>query len=364
MRKELKSLRDANKALSLYSSKILDKIIGHGGFESILAADAEPRSPASPILTRKKSATMVSGTTGGFLRSLGDNVSLPFSPAPSTPRPALESTPSNASASSAQEPLTKRARRGLSLDWGRISIWASPSAPKDSASQDSRPHSPEKATPTQAAPVGGVARKLEKPDDEDEEDRKLRERLNAEMRLFGIEKEGTANALNVASSSASMKSTESVGGSGNAVINSNAASGSTTPLSFKSRLPFFRSSSNPSDSAPSAPLTSEALQQAEAVANIAAYEARERAQIDEIVRNVASPLSPPSPASFTEMPAVRPGSSLSERHRRRRAGGVDGLETRSNGSATSVSARSGASTLFSAGRLSIDHNVGEEDEHP
>jgi hypothetical protein len=52
LRSEVKVLKDANKALSLYASKILDRIIATEGFEHVLAVDysekAEP-APAVPV---------------------------------------------------------------------------------------------------------------------------------------------------------------------------------------------------------------------------------------------------------------------------------------------------------------------------
>jgi hypothetical protein len=51
LRSEIKSLKDANKALSLYASKIIDRIIAQEGFEHVLAADYEAKSPATPTET-------------------------------------------------------------------------------------------------------------------------------------------------------------------------------------------------------------------------------------------------------------------------------------------------------------------------
>jgi hypothetical protein len=51
LRSEIKSLKDANKALSLYASKIIDRIIAQEGFEHVLAVDYEAKSPATPTET-------------------------------------------------------------------------------------------------------------------------------------------------------------------------------------------------------------------------------------------------------------------------------------------------------------------------
>ncbi|KAF8313809.1 hypothetical protein DL93DRAFT_2228267 [Clavulina sp. PMI_390] len=341
LRVENKQLREANKALSLYASKILDRIIGHGGFESVLAADGEPtaRTPQPAPAPEKRSRPQ----SMSFLRSLGGggltSPAPPPTPGPAEPAPAESTTVKENDA-----PITKRARRGLSIDWSRLSIWATPTSPApETASANT-------STSTQTNSAN-TARKLDLP--EDEEDRITRARLNAEMRLHGINKGSppdtspvAGSALlsppgegpSIASSSASIKST----GSGAAPTPPNEPAAST-PTSFKARLPFFgRANSGSSSSAPSPiPLTSETLQQAEAVANIVADDARERALAEQMAKD------PVRTTSFTEMPSIRPGSSLSERHRRRRSGG------------SQHSGRSGASTLFSAGRMSVEGSLGE-----
>ncbi len=59
LRNEVKSLKDANKALSLYASKIIDRIVATGGFEHVLAADTTTINPTplhqSNPSTRRKS---------------------------------------------------------------------------------------------------------------------------------------------------------------------------------------------------------------------------------------------------------------------------------------------------------------------
>jgi hypothetical protein len=360
MRAENKALKDANKALSLYASKILDRIIGHGGFESVLAADGDaaerapmpPSSPSPMKKSRPQSMSFLRSLTGGSSSSGSSDPPPPSTPAPSAPPPS-QNSPSKDS----DTPTAKRARRGLSIDWSRISIWASPNASSDpsAAEQQSQP------TPTQTqTSVVGTARKLDLP--EDEEDRITRARLNAEMRLHGIEKEPLEPSGTILSSTISITSTDSappssITSSSASIRSTNSATASETPAttpttSLKPRLPFFsRTSSSGSTSGSQAvastpehagpPLTSEALQQAEAEANFAAREARERALVEQMTKD------PVKTTSFTEMPSVRPGSSLSERHRRRKSGG------------SQQSARSGASTLFSAGRMSIEGYLGE-----
>ena len=59
LRNEIKSLKDANKALSLYASKIMDRIIAQEGFEHVLAVDYEAKSPATPTATTVASTNIL-----------------------------------------------------------------------------------------------------------------------------------------------------------------------------------------------------------------------------------------------------------------------------------------------------------------
>ncbi|KAG8971304.1 hypothetical protein FRC05_011296 [Tulasnella sp. 425] len=45
---EVKALRDANKALSLYASKVIDRVIAQEGSEQVLAVDHEPSKEDNP----------------------------------------------------------------------------------------------------------------------------------------------------------------------------------------------------------------------------------------------------------------------------------------------------------------------------
>ena len=233
----------------------------------------------------------------------------------------------------------KRQKRGLSLDWGRL--WpgsSNTSAPEPASAPSPASGNTIAATSTQVVsvvpstspPAVGTARKLDLP--EDEEDRILREYLHAEMRLHGIEK-GTLPSVETAMAPAPPPVTMTP---------------STPTSSLKARLPFFSRTPSPGSDQPSHsdshPLTSEALQQAEAETTLASLDAREKVLANEIGKG--------RPGGFTEL-GSRPGSSLSERHRRRRS------------EESSHSIKSGASTLWSAGRMSLEGNrsLGEaEDE--
>ncbi|KAH0590600.1 hypothetical protein J132_05833 [Termitomyces sp. J132] len=160
LRTEVKSLRDANKALSLYASKIIDRIISQEGFEHVLAVDYEkqpsttgPDSPSQPSNTRPQSILVGRSTS---------------SPMPET---RVHSPPLN-------PPNPKIQRRSLSFDWKNFSLFNTQAEKKSDTNL--RPLTLKPG----GAPVTG-ARKLD--NQEDDEDRKERERMNATMKLMGIQ---------------------------------------------------------------------------------------------------------------------------------------------------------------------------------
>lgn len=166
LRNEIKSLKDANKALSLYASKIIDRIIAQEGFEHVLAVDYEAKTPVTPTVTvaspDKKSRrrnTMSANSNSERVEKLTTFDS---------------SSPQNNS------PPSRASRRSLSFDWRAFSSFVS-------GDKDKKPDTNPNLRPLTLKPgsVGG-ARKLET--QEDEEDRRERERLDATMKLMGIEK--------------------------------------------------------------------------------------------------------------------------------------------------------------------------------
>lgn len=206
MRNEIRHLREANKALTLYVSKIVDRVCSQEGFEKVLAVDYKhtPKpvfaSPHSPIIPppptdlplprprpsstyfRRSSATSSTGTR--------DSPSLASLPPPPLP-PTTTSNPSP----------TERRRKTMSISWDSVSWLGSAFAAPV-------------ASPLPTQPVGfkplmlgtipppvpePVVRKLET--EEDEEDRRERERLRAEMALLGISESGTAWSGSVAEGS-------------------------------------------------------------------------------------------------------------------------------------------------------------------
>ncbi len=320
LRSEVKSLKDANKALNLYASKILDRILTQGGFEHVLAADYESKAASSPPpradISKRESKPPIQSTRESNITATQDPVKI-------------------------TDAHGKRAsKKGLSLDWGRLWPGVTASAETAASNESIQPSGDPPKTSIVATLMGQTAKKLDH-EDEDEEDRILRERIKADMRQHGIEREFPSPI---------MKSPTPSGSSLLSPATANLAdvglSTPTTPTpSFKSRLPFFGQGSSSSSSRavsppnPPAPLTSEALQQAEAETNLAVLDARERELAEEIAKG--------RPGGFTEIHSPRPGSSLSERHRSRRSGG------------SGHSVKSGVSTLFSAGRASMEGGMRE-----
>ncbi|VDB99780.1 unnamed protein product [Peniophora sp. CBMAI 1063] len=181
MRSRVKMLEDANKALSLYASKIIDRIIAQEGFEHVLAVDYEAnKSPGTPAFAppppskeekHRRRATMFAGSS---------NSQMPTSPQPER----LTTFESIMSPKPMPPPTTAPAnkRRSLSFDWRGFSLFGGDKKPEGG------PPSRSPALNTNVRNVSGpsTARKLDT--EEDEEDRKERERLHATMKLMGIDK--------------------------------------------------------------------------------------------------------------------------------------------------------------------------------
>ncbi|KAH9847387.1 hypothetical protein C2E23DRAFT_742071 [Lenzites betulinus] len=327
LRSEVKSLKDANKALSLYASKIIDRIISQEGFEHVLAVDYD--QVASP--------TTASFTTFG---------NLPKSPNPATAPPPKKARPQSAifafpgaanhTASPPQERLTtfddiraasatsspkvgsppsassRASRRSLSFDWSRFSMFGQ--------GQDKKPdpHLRPLTLKAGANSVVSNARKLET--EEDDDDRRERERLHATMKLMGIEKPASP-AMPSMGKSYSSPSGELPRTPATASTITPGTGVPPTP-STSSRFSFFRRTnsltSDPTSSARSSMhgspnpgaatpnLTQEALEQAEAESSLAALDAHERQLSAEIAKG--------SPGGFTEiMRRSRDGDRRSSR---------------------------------------------------
>ena len=259
LRSEIKSLKDANKALSLYASKIIDRIIAQEGFEHVLAVDYETKSPATPT------ETITSPDTSAEADKKPKRRNSLFSGSNPTPRAERLTTfdsppPSNL-------PPSRSNRRSLSFDWRAFS-------PFLSGEKDKKPEANSSLRPLTLKPgsVSG-ARKLET--QEDEEDRRERERLHATMKLMGIEKQSVSPQMQHSYSAPETPPTVE----------------SVTSPSLVSRFSLFRRATTPSDTATSsfgpaaataatesqqANLTHDTLVQAQAEESLAALDAQER----------------------------------------------------------------------------------------
>ncbi|KAF9452667.1 hypothetical protein P691DRAFT_178608 [Macrolepiota fuliginosa MF-IS2] len=295
MRSEIKSLKDANKALSLYASKIIDRIIAQEGFEHVLAADYEndkaPQTPSASSLAVKQSSAS------------------PPRPRPQSlfvgKPPAISSTPAIDSRTTSPHPISsprpaasnpRANRRSLSFDWKSFSLFNNSSEKK--SDQNLRPLTLKPGSSTLSG-----ARKLET--EEDEEDRKERERLNATMKLMGIQPTPQSPSpplsLPVAPIERSQSDTPVTAtnnrrfslfgfGSKSTDANSDNASVHSTPL-------ITNDNSTPVGLGiiSSASLTQEALEHAEAQNSLAALDAHER--------NLSIELAKGGSGGFTEIVA-------------------------------------------------------------
>ena len=277
LRNEVKSLKDANKALSLYASKIIDRIISQEGFEHVLAVDYDKE----PTTARPPSASSHSPPTNE-VRARPQSVIVGRSTSSPMPDPRTSSSPASA------QPTLKAQRRSLSFDWKGFSLF---SGPEKKPETNLRPLT---LTPGANPLTGG--RKLD--NEEDEEDRKERERLNATMKLMGIHPNPKQSASFTSPAIPVQKSS---------------STGTTPSANNNRRFSLFgaRSVGDSQDHSvasvpPSDPdlhvglgigshLTQEALAQAEAENSLAALDAHERTLSAEIARGASSGFTEISP---------------------------------------------------------------------
>ncbi len=295
LRTEVKSLKDANKALSLYASKIIDRIIAQEGFEHVLAVDYE-KEPATPS-TATPFANAVNSRPFGQSKPRPQSIN--FGRSSSNPNADIK-----LGSPVISRPDPKAKRRSLSFDWTSFSLFNNEKKPEPSPIL--RPLTLKPG----AVPVTG-ARKLD--NYEDEEDRKERERLHATMKLMGIQPPAQSPVPSPVPPPMGMERTESV----------------TTSVKSNRRFSFFGSKStndngvNDASSVHSASsslgqfnrthpgLTEEALEHAEAESSLAALDARERDLSEEIAKG--------SSGGFTEIVQRK-----SSRRSRKSAGGSSG----------------------------------------
>ncbi|KAI0639734.1 hypothetical protein C8Q77DRAFT_1152691 [Trametes polyzona] len=327
LRNEVKSLKDANKALSLYASKIIDRIISQEGFEHVLAVDYDKvASPTTASFTTfsnlPKSPNPATAQPPKKARPQSAIFALTGSAAPaaSPPQERLTTFDDIRAASAANSPRTnsppapsastRASRRSLSFDWSRFSMFGG----KDERKPD--PHLRPLTLKAGANSVVTNARKLET--EEDDEDRRERERLHATMKLMGIEKPASPAMPSLG------KSYSSPGGDASRTpVTATPGNGVPPTPSTASRFSFFRRAnsltgdpSSSRSSLQSSPnpnatpnLTQEALEQAEAESALAALDAHERQLSVEIAKG--------SPGGFTEIVRRAPG----DRRSSRRSGG-------------------------------------------
>ncbi|KAG8818181.1 hypothetical protein FRC18_000221 [Serendipita sp. 400] len=369
LRTEVKNLKDANKALSLYASKIIDRIIATEGFENVLAVDFQDKGDKKTDdsgAKRSRPGSLMFGV-GGVLpdgprtavpteklttfESIGLSGQTPSTPVQSNVTPvAKPSKPTPA-----DDP--RRSRRSMSFDWRGFSLFggAGPTEAEKKANDPSlRPLTLRPGASLTSS--SSVARKLETT--EDEEDRRERERLRATMRLMGIDPTKDSRPLvagdltytppkpmNLATSSQPMASPSP---NPSAATNSNRWSwfGRKNTNEIAASTPASTSSVSIASPYPVAPLTAEALEQAEAESHLAALDAREKIIKEEIAKGSAS--------GFTELSGLDggPRKRLGEEWRSRRSSpnftSTDIL--RANSSRKPGSSAGSASTVWSAGK--------------
>ncbi|SJL05792.1 uncharacterized protein ARMOST_09128 [Armillaria ostoyae] len=293
LRTEVKVLKDANKALSLYASKIIDRIISQEGFEHVLAVDYDKEPPTPSTAVPKSSNASKPRPQSAIIGRSSSNPEASRLNSPSVPATPKLSSP----------PMPKVQRRSLSFDWKSFSIFNQP---------DKKPEAnlrPLTLTPG-ANPVTG-ARKLET--QEDEEDRKERERMNATLKLMGIQPQSPALVQKSFSSPTpshtplsppTSTSTSTTTSKRFSWFNSRSTTAENSETSSLNSSPSLGNSDN---ARVGSDLTQEALEQAEAQNSIAALDAHERSLSAEIARGSGS--------GFTEI------SPRSGRRSRRSAGG-------------------------------------------
>ena len=287
LRTEVKSLKDANKALSLYASKIIDRIIAQEGFEHVLAADyeADPKTPPAAIPQPSKPTIVVTPKLRPQSVLVGRSLSNPMPSAGLTSPAPLPA-----------QPISKAQRRSLSFDWKGFSFFSGNAEKK--LDSNLRPLT---LTPGTATVTG--ARKLDT--FEDDEDRKERERLNATMKLMGIQP-STPAPVPVERSQSTSSGTSSTSNRRFSLFGMNTAVNSTAS-------PFISVAEDGSrvglGLGVSSDLTREALVQAEAQNTIAALDAHERNLSAELARGVGSGFTEIAPRSISRRSRHSEGGS-------------------------------------------------------
>ncbi|GAA6054122.1 hypothetical protein JCM3770_003206 [Rhodotorula araucariae] len=195
---EIRHLRDANKALTLYVSKIVDRVCSQEGFEKVLAVDyrttpkagapGSPPPPGPPVPDKKPRPASI-----GFFRP-----SATTTPSPATTRRVEPSTPMSAASFVTAPIATPTPASGNGASTGPRKPggfgWDSVASVFSLGRSASGTPSPSPSVAGAGTPAGmkplmlaDSARKLELGDEiEDDEDRRERARIRAEMAQLGF----------------------------------------------------------------------------------------------------------------------------------------------------------------------------------
>ncbi|WRT66451.1 uncharacterized protein IL334_003409 [Kwoniella shivajii] len=219
LRAEIKQLKESNKALTLYCSKIIDRIIAQEGFEHVLSVDYKTRRAGTRSTSSSSRPALKDITAGPWslttspsaeeppriaepvkekkARPLSMMVRAMTGPAERTDLPSVQvDTVTTAEAESKQAKAEKRARRGFSLDFRSLGFGSSSSSSDSKSSL--RPLTLSSRSATSTAPIppprSAAARKLDI-HEEDEEDQRERHRLEATLKLMGIDRKSPSPSI-------------------------------------------------------------------------------------------------------------------------------------------------------------------------
>lgn len=307
LRSEVKTLKDANKALSLYASKIIDRIIAEEGFEHVLSVDYE-KSPSMHSKSPPLGVTTTASAPAKASKPRPQSAFFSRATSDSAPAPAPEKTPSSPPPiSDTSSPKTSQ-RRSMSIDWKNFSLFGG---------AEKKPEPPANLRPLTLKPTSAPmasARKLET--HEDEEDRRERERLHATMKLMGIEQPAPSQLVSIQKSYSTPESPQTATASLFSMFRSRSTTGHSETSSVNSG-PSTHNSHQATNGLGimgdgRSELTHEALEQAEAENSLAALDAHEQMLIDEIAKG--------RPGGFTEPPRSL-GEEWRSRRSRRSGGG-------------------------------------------
>lgn len=193
MRQEVRTLKDANKALTLYVSKIVDRVCQQEGFEKVLAVDYRQvpaeENTTTPSLPAKK---LRPASIGFFSRQamVTSEAYKALEPAtPTTTSHSLRTAPSSTPTSILSSPSPANARKsGGGLLETVTSVFSFSRGPSLSPSPGPAPESSQGQGGMKPLMLADSARKLDPVDDlEDEDDRRERAKFHNEMLQLGFE---------------------------------------------------------------------------------------------------------------------------------------------------------------------------------